>query len=303
VDLKAKGIILVGWLLVFSACSAVSPVTETPLPSPTASPLPTLQPTPTDVPLFITATVDTAEQATSQAEGDNVLDIIQVDFGAPIRIDLPEGWQVANAALPLSEGSDVGLIAVVPTEQIPELTASAVATEEATAMSGSLGFLPFTIYQGPVTGGTGTITVIWGFRNVTTATPLQESGAQIYLRGDAIRLLNMALIDPGCNIGIDEDREFIVAGEPAIGAYFAAVECPPLPDGSPGLDDIRGWFTITQRENVNFAFYTYTEPVEALDGPAQQELQTIVENLEIDFSLLPGASTEPTPEVTLEAAP
>jgi hypothetical protein len=192
---------------------------------------------------------------------------------------------------------------VVPTEQIPELTSSSLATEEAEVATNGLGFLPFTIYRGPVTGGTGYIALIWGFRNVTTATPLQEGGAQVFLRGDAIRLLNMALIDPGCNIGIDDDREFIVAGEPAIGAYFAAVDCPPLEDGSPALDDIRGWFAITQRENVNFAFYTYTEPVEALDGPAQQELQTMVENLRIDFSLLPGASADSTSEVTPDVTP
>jgi hypothetical protein len=296
--------LLAGWLIMMVAgCTGATPATETLLPSPapfTATSLPTLMSTPTlaFIPI-ITQTSDPALQATARAEAENQLNIIQTSFGAPIRVDLPQGWQVANAALPLSEGVDVGLIAVVPTEQIPEITASAPAsaTEEADATSGSLGFLPFTIYRGPVTGGMGNITVIWGFRNVTTATPLQEGGAQLFLRGDAIRLLNMALIDPGCNVGIDEDREFIVAGEPAIGAYFASADCPPLPDGSPPLDDIRGWFAITQRENVNFAFYTYTEPVEALDGPAQQELQAIVENLEIDFSLLPSATREATSEV------
>jgi hypothetical protein len=305
--LKAAVIsLVVGCLgILVSGCAGLNP-SPTLSPSPeatlTASPLPTLMFTPTDEPLFITATVDPQLQATARAEGDNVLDIIQMNFGAPIRIDLPQGWQVGNAALPLSEGVDVGLVAVIPTEQIPELTASAPATEEVDPASGSLGFLPFTIYRGPVTGGTGYITVIWGFRNVTTATPLQEGGAQVFLRGDAIRLLNMAVIDPGCNVGIDEDREFIVSGEPAIGAYFAAVECPPPADGSAPLEDIRGWFAITQRENVNFAFYMYTEPVDALDGPAQQELQTIVENLQIDFSLLPGQS-DATAEATSEVAP
>lgn len=282
--------------LISAGCTgATTPATQLPAvtseASATASPLPTLMSTPTlDFLPFITATIDPAAQATAQAEAQNLLDIIQTSFGAPIRIDLPEQWASANAALPLSEGVDVGLIAVVPTEQIPEITASAPAAEEGVdPASGALGFLPFTIYRGPVTGGVGYIAVIWGFRNVTTAAPFQEGGAQLYLRGDAIRLLNLALLDPGCNVGIDDDREFIIAGEPAIGAYFASVDCPPSFDGSPGLADIRGWFAITQRENVNFAFYTYTEPAEVLDGPAQQELQALVENLEIDFSLLPGA--------------
>ncbi len=293
---------LLGCLGLLLGCTGTPSETDTSTftPTLTATPLPTLMPTPSLSFLpFITETADPAAQATARAEAENILDVIQTGFGAPIRINLPGQWQSADAALPLSDGIDVGLVAVVATEQVPELTASAPVDADpaatATAVTGgSLGFLPFTVYRGPVTGGMGYITVIWGFRNVTTATAFQEGGAQIYLRGDAIRLLNLALLDPGCNVGIDEDREFIVAGEPAIGAYFAAVDCPPLMDGSPGLPDIRGWFAVTQRENVNFAFYMYTEPAEVLNGPAQGELQALVENLEIDFSLLPGAPT-PTP--------
>lgn len=294
--------VLLGCLgLLFAGCTGASSVTDTPpasTPAVTETPLPTLMATPTlsFIP-FITATMDPDAQATARAEAENVLDVIRTSFGAPIRIELPAQWQSGNAALPVSDGADVGLIAVVATEQVPELTASAPVNGTEEASAGSIGFLPFTVYRGPVTGGTGYITVIWGFRNVTTAAPFQEGGAQVYLRGDAIRLLNLTLLDPGCNVGIDDDREFIVAGEPAIGAYFAAVECPPLMDGSPGLPDIRGWFAITQRENVNFAFYMYTEPADALNGPAQQELQALVENLEIDFSLLPDPAT-PTPAAT-----
>src|SRR5690606_23062128 len=100
--------------------------TSTFTPTLTATPLPTLMPTPSLSFLpFITETADPAAQATARAEAENILDVIQTGFGAPIRINLPGQWQSADAALPLSDGIDVGLVAVVATEQVPELTASA----------------------------------------------------------------------------------------------------------------------------------------------------------------------------------
>src|SRR5690606_32631706 len=163
--------VLLGCLgLLVAGCTGASSVTDNPpatwTPAATETPLPTLMSTSTlsFIP-FITETISPDAQATARAEAESMLDVIRTSFGAPIRIDLPAQWQSGNAALPVSDGADVGLIAVVATEQVPELTASAPAdaTEEAAA-AGSMGFLPFTVYRGPVTGGTGYITVIWGFR-------------------------------------------------------------------------------------------------------------------------------------------
>jgi hypothetical protein len=201
-----------------------------------------------------------------------VIPIIQTDLIAPIRIEIPTTWQAGSAAIPMAEGGGV-----------PELG----------------GMLPFSVYTGPVTGGTGYIVLVWGFRNITTANPGQEAGAQLFLRGDAIRLLNLAVLDPDCNIGIDVDREFVVGTIRAIGAYWASEGCPALPDGTPGLPDARGWFAITRQNDINFSFYVYTEPPDALNGAAQTELQTIMESVVFDFSLLPT----PLPTIVVTSTP
>lgn len=257
-------------LLMLAACSGTGVPTGIPIPTSTLTSVPTLTMTP--APEFITFITETFAPSTPEPTGVVVIDpVIETDLVVPIRLTLPENWLMANAAIQMPDGGT------------------------------TLGLLPFSIYRGPVTGGTGYITVVWGFRNITTAQPLQESGAQINLRADGIRLLNLAVLDPGCNIGIDVDREFKIGEGFGAGAYFAAQDCPALPDGTPGLPDTKGWFVVTQQSDaisgidLNFAFYLYTDPATAMDGAALSELQAIMDSVVFDLSLLPT----PAPDVTV----
>ncbi|MBC8099780.1 MAG: hypothetical protein H7Y11_10085 [Armatimonadetes bacterium] len=242
----------------------------------TASPTPTLTLDGTLTPEAV-GTEDLEPLGTAEIDPLVITDLI-----APIRIALPEGWLVGQAVVP---------------DDLP-FSGTALQTSEGV---GAFGLLPFTVYKGPVTGGTGYIILVWGFRNVTSVSPGKESGAQLFLRGDGIRLLNVIISDPDCNIGIDVDREFAVGEQVAIGAYWAAIECPALADGTPGLPDSRGWFAVTRQNDLNFAFYVYTEPIVALDGAAQTELQAIMDSVVFDFSLLPVPA--PTETVTPSGTP
>jgi hypothetical protein len=153
--------------------------------------------------------------------------------------------------------------------------------------------VPFSVYAGPVTGGEATITLLWGFPNITPGVPLPGQTPQIDLWMDGLRLLYLAVLEGGCTIGRDERRPFNVAGREATGGYFAATDCPEL-------FDTRGWFVVTQEEGLNFAFYVYTNPMEVLDGEGRQELQAILDSVEFDMSLLPPPATAEATEETGE---
>jgi hypothetical protein len=120
--------------------------------------------------------------------------------------------------------------------------------------------------------------------------------------------LNLAVLDPGCNIGVDVDREFKIGAGYGAGAYFAATDCPDLPDGTPRLSDTKGWFVVTQQHDeatgidLNFAFYIYTDPAAAVDGAALGELQTMMDSIVFDLAMLPQPEAE-TPEVIVTATP
>jgi protein-disulfide isomerase len=177
----------------------------------------------------------------------------------PLTIDLPEGWQFAYDAIVLQDIDGVRPI-------------------------------PFALYTGPVTGGTGSIVLLWGFPNlIIGATP----GGVVPppdVWTDATRLLRLAIVETGCNVGTDLRRNYSVGGMQAIGTQFAAVGCPLLPD-------TRGWFAGLRPFNVNFVFYMYTDPITAMDGSAPDELQTILDTVQF---VMPDPS-ELQPEAT-EAA-
>ncbi|MCU0497056.1 MAG: hypothetical protein MUF87_06855 [Anaerolineae bacterium] len=260
---------VIGLALITTACnpsSASTPTQEvrvvTATDAPTLVPTSTLTPpiTPTLTP-DLTLTSPTPDLAATDEL--NVLEVVEMNFGAPLRINFPDGWTQVDAALPLNE-------------------------------AGTTVFLPFTVFRGEVTGGTGFITVLWGFQNVTNVDPGLEAGAQIDLRADGIRLLTFTIMDPGCIPGFDVTREFNIGEIVGVGAFFAVTGCPAdIPD-TPKLPDIKGWFVLTQYEGVNFAFYVYTEPDVAMDGPALGELQAIMDTVEIDFALMPTAAPFPT---------
>jgi hypothetical protein len=173
----------------------------------------------------------------------------------PLTIDLPDGWRM---------GYDVLLLRDID----------------------AIRNIPLAVYTGPVTGGQGTIVLLWGFPNLVIASPvLGEIAPDLW--ADGTRLLRLAIVESGCNIGTDLRRTYSIGGLQAVGTQFAAVNCPELPD-------TRGWFAGLQQFNLNFIFYAFAEPLEALNGPAEAELQAILDSVRF---VRPPTPT-PDPEAT-----
>jgi len=145
--------------------------------------------------------------------------------------------------------------------------------------------IPFAVYTGPVTGGQGTIVLLWAFPNLLSGSALLGEVAPD-LWADGTRLLRLAIVEAGCNIGTDLRREYPIGGLTAIGTSFAAVNCPALPD-------TRGWFAGLQQFDLNFIFYTFAEPIAAMDGPAEDELAAILAS--VRFVRPPTPAPAPTP--------
>ena len=173
------------------------------------------------------------------------------DLEAPIRIEIPDVWKSASDAL-LIPGAE-GMSAV-----------------------------PFSLYQGSVTGGTGTIVLLWAFPNLMAGNPFTADTAIPDLYLDGTRLLRLVVVEERCNVGTDLRREYSVGGLAAVGTSFAAVSCPDQPD-------TRGWFAGLQQFNFNFLFYVYADPISAMDT-AQDELQGIIDTIRF---VLPEATQAP----------
>jgi len=131
--------------------------------------------------------------------------------------------------------------------------------------------IPFALYQGPVTGGMGTIIVLWAFPNLIPSGGLTGADVPPDLYIDGTRLLRLAVVEERCNIGTDLRREYSVGGLAAVGTSFAAVDCP-------GQPNTRGWFAGLQQFNLNFVFYVYAEPLAAMDV-AEPEMQALLDSV------------------------
>jgi hypothetical protein len=227
-----------------TACSGTPPTpTATLVPSLTPSPIPTLQASPTDFVqnlVFVTATSDVLLTPTETPLVLQIEPITGDGIAPPFTIVLPPQWEIFYTNYILSDVT--GLLA-----------------------------LPLTVYRGPVTGGTGTIAVLWAYPSISAINPLQPDTSQVDLFADGLRLLRLAVMDQGCNIGTDLQRQYTVGGLPATGTQFAAVTCPATPD-------TRGWFASLQVNELNFAFYMYTDPIEAIDG-ARAGLQAVLDGV------------------------
>ncbi len=174
----------------------------------------------------------------------------------PFDITLPDGWRVAYDTLLVSD-----------------LDATRT--------------IPVALYTGPITGGTGTIVLLWAFPNVVATTNAATLSTDLWL--DGLRLLRLAVIEEGCNIGTDLRRDYSIGGLASVGTSFAAVDCPQTPD-------TRGWFAGLNQFGLNYAFFMYADPIEAMDT-GEGEMQAILDS--ITFQNIPMAS--PTPEATVEA--
>lgn len=171
----------------------------------------------------------------------------------PITLELPSGWRAGYATLLLED------------------------------LDGPRG-VPVAVYSGPVTGGEGTIVLLWGFPNIVSPSNPSGEPLQTDLYLDGLRLLRMAVVEADCNIGTDLRRDDAVGGLAAVGSTFAAVDCPELPD-------TRGWFAGLRQNGLNYLFYTYADPIAAMDGPAEAELRAILDS--VHFLPLPAATATP----------
>ena len=212
----------------------------------------TTTPTPDDAALEVTA------EATDELLVITVEPLLGQRIPPPLTIELPRGWRVGHDTL-LLEDVD------------------------------ALRNIPFSVYTGPVSGGTGTIVLLWAFPNLVAGNPLTGSAVTPDLYLDGTRLLRLAILEESCNVGTDLRREYSVGGLAATGTQFAAVDCDELPN-------TRGWFAGLQQFNLNFVFYVFTDPIDAIDT-AEDELQEILDS--VRFVLPP--TPDPNPEVTAEA--
>jgi hypothetical protein len=173
----------------------------------------------------------------------------------PLTITLPDGWKVAqNDALVMPDADN------------------------------TIRTVPFVAYEGPVTGGTGTIVLLWGFPNLFNPLPQNGTPSAPDLWSDGLRLLRLAIVEANCNVGTDLKRSFRVGNLSAVGTQFAAVDCPELPD-------TRGWFAGLQNDGLNFIFYVYGDPITVMDT-SSGELQAILDTV---LFTLPEATPEASP--------
>ena len=207
------------------------------VPTATPSPVPTstatLSPTPRPTATPTVTPLPTVEIQVTQLSGQGT--------EPPLTIDLPAGWGYYHDVL-----------------TVPDIDA--------------LRPIQVSIYQGPVTGGTGTIVLLWGFPNIVGGNPFTNPTPEPNLWSDGLRLFRLTLVDQGCVPGTDLQRNFSVGGLEATGTLFAIVDCPESPD-------TKGWFAGLQRAGINFVFYVYAEPITAMDESAD-ELQAILDTVQ-----------------------
>ncbi len=196
-------------------------------------------------------------EATSQVDRYTYNPLAHDPIPPPLEITLPDKWTYAYDAIVLQDIDGIRPI-------------------------------PFALYRGPLaSGGMGDIVLLWGFPNLVVGAPA-GGVVQPDLWTDGTRLLRLAIVEGGCNVGTDLRRDYSVGGLQAVGTQWAAVSCPQLAD-------TRGWFAGLRQFNVNFVFYVYTEPIGAMDA-AQAQLQSILDT--VKFVLPKLATPEPTAEVT-----
>jgi len=238
-------------VLLISACSATNealPTLAPTLPLPTATPTLVPSNTATLTPQATATLTATSNRPTPIPSETPVLvdPLLSVSIAPPISIDLPEGWQF---------GYDTFLFQDI---------------------DGNPDTVPFALYQGPVTGGTGTIILAWGFDSVTTGNQFSEEFGQRNIWLDGLRILRTVILDGRCNIGNAPQRDYTVGNRPATGNTINVTDCP---DEQPNT---RGWFAALIEGGVNFAFYVLIDPLPPAGHPAEDELQAVLDSVEFN---------------------
>ncbi len=222
----------------------------------TSTLIPSPVPSPTASPLPTLRPASTSTASPTPTSTPILIDpLTGAEIEPPLDIDLPEGWRLGYDSFLFSDLGDLTVI-------------------------------PLAIYRGPVTGGTGEIILLWNFRSVTTGNPLSADFGVVNPWVDGLRLLRLAVFSPDCNIGTDVQRPYSVGGLDATGTRFAAVDCPD------GLPDTRGWFAGLEQSGIPFVFYVYADPIDAMNGPARDEMQAILDS--VDFRVQAFLDALPT---------
>jgi hypothetical protein len=241
-------------ILALTACqgeAAPTPtLTPTLVPSSTATAVPSATPNVTPTPALVGTPSETPIVVT-------VPPLLGQKIAPPIDVALPQGWQLV--------GYDTMALYDVDTIRP----------------------LPLAVYEGPVTGGKGTIVLLWGFPSLIAGNPLATADPEPNLWSDGLRLLRLAIVEQGCNIGTDLERSYRVGNLAATGTQWAAVDCPELPD-------TRGWFAGLESEGLNFIFYAYADPITAMDT-GSEELQAILDSVTFRAADLLTTVTPATP--------
>src|SRR5688572_3540242 len=209
-----QGLICFIAALLLAACQQAAP-TQTPAPTLTATPEATRTPfvMPTAIPS------ETPLPVTPSATNVPVDTFTGLVVEPPLTITLPEGWTT-----------------LYDTALINEL--------------GDLNYVPIAVYKGPVTGGTGTIALVWNFRSIANANPFSEDYQKIDLLADGERLLRQMVVELSCNVGLEPARTDLTLGRlPATGRFWSAVDCPA------DLPDTRGWYVAREDMEIGFVFY------------------------------------------------
>jgi hypothetical protein len=199
-------------------------------------------------------TPEVSPEVTPESAVIPISDLMGLSIQTPMTITLPEGWDLLTRDTYIYH------------DVIEDGDGSSIET------------VPFDVYGGALSnGGTGWIVVVWGFDSLAMMSTTEQEFDQRSAWLDGLRMLQLVVFTPGCNLGTAPQRDYSVGGLPAVGTTFQAVDCPLE------LPDTRGWFASLKVEGLNFAFYAYADPLQAVDSGFEYELQAILDT--VDFTV------------------
>ncbi|MCS6836724.1 MAG: hypothetical protein NZ750_12000 [Anaerolineae bacterium] len=227
--------------LLLAACGASTPtLTPSPAPSPTTAPTETPYRRPTLPPTFTPPPGSPSPIAQITETTIFVSPLLGSAPPPPLALTLPEGWRFGYDTIVFQ---DLGTFTDVP----------------------------LALYEGPVTGGQGVIVLLWNFPSFVPFSASNPARPNLWL--DGLRLLRLLVFDASCNLGTAPQRAYSIGGREAVGTTFSAVDCDDAPN-------TRGWFAGLQVDGINYLFYVYVDPIEAMDGQAAFDLQAVLDSVE-----------------------
>lgn len=230
---------------------------EVSTPGPTLTPTLTMTPfsaSPTPVTVIPTPTrfpVRTSEPGAATESGETMP--LLPGVSPPVMVPLPAEWETVDLVVPLR------------------------------TFDGELHDAPLTIYFGRLAEDvTGFVYLYWGFPSTMDYITLEYNPWS-----DGVQILRGSLVGETCNLGLYDQRAFMVGDYEGVGAYYQASECDDEASTA-------GWFVSLRVDDVSFVFYTAVEPWDALNE-YQIVLQAILDRVTftpLDAEPDTGAATE-----------